>query len=71
MFKNNTPTTISTMPMIFSAVNTSLKMKKDAVKIKTYTIAVVRGIMYPRSYLAMRKVYITKLAPYNKRPKIA
>jgi hypothetical protein len=53
MFKNNTPTTISTMPMIFSAVNTSLKMKKDAVKIKTYTIAVVRGIMYPRSYLAM------------------
>jgi hypothetical protein len=57
--------------MTFNAVNTSLKIKKDAIKIKTYTIAVVRGIMYPRSYLAMRKVYITKLVPYNKRPKIA
>ena len=58
------------IPIIFNDVKDSLKIKKDEVNITMYTRAVVSGIMYPRSYLEIRYMYIKKLVAYKNIPNI-
>lgn len=45
---------MSKMPKILVAVNTSLKMMKEAIKIIIYTRAVVSGMIYPKSFLEIK-----------------
>lgn len=40
--------------MIFVTVKTSLKIMAEATKMTIYTKAVVKGIIYPKSFLEMR-----------------
>lgn len=54
IFSNIRPPKIRHIPTIFTAVKTSLKIKKDAAKINTYTSAVDIGIIYPKSFFDIK-----------------
>lgn len=59
---------MNVIPNVFTIVNDSLKMKKEAIKTRTYTKAANRGIMYPRSYLEIKYTYRIKLSAYRVSP---
>lgn len=54
ILSNINPPRIRSIPTIFTAVNTSLKMKKEAANMKIYTRAVDTGIIKPRSFFDIR-----------------
>ena len=49
-------------------MNASWNIKKEAINIRIYTIAVVIGIMKPKSNFEIKNIYKKKLSPYKTTP---